>query len=71
MISTFSTTKYVVGSGALKKLADYKGRKMALVVDAGIAGPLGLEQALYRDILEGAGVDYRVVCQVQIGRAHV
>lgn len=64
MISTFSTTKYVVGSGALKKLADYKGRKMALVVDAGIIGPLGLEQALYRDILEGAGVDYRVVCQV-------
>ena len=64
MISTFSTTNYVVGEGALKKLADYKGKKVALVMDAGIIGPLGLEQALYRDILEGAGVDYRVVCQV-------
>lgn len=64
MISTFSTTNYVTGNGALKKLADYKGKKVALVMDAGIVGPLGLEQALYRDILEAAGVDYRVVCHV-------
>lgn len=64
MFSTFSTTNYVIGNGALKKLADYKGRKVALVMDAGIIGPLGLEQVLYRDILEAAGVDYRVICEV-------
>jgi len=54
----------VIGNGALKKLADYKGKKLALVMDAGIIGPLGLEQALYRDILDAAGIDYRVICEV-------
>ena len=60
--SNFITTQYILGRGSLEKLGDYKGKKMALVVDDFIIKALGLEQRLYREILKD--VDFKVICSM-------
>ena len=61
-IKNYCATKYILGSGSLETLSQYKGKKVALVVDENIIRALNLEQRLYQEIL--AGVDYRVICSI-------
>ncbi len=60
--STFKTTSYVLGRGSIEKLAEYKGKRLALVVDENIMRALGLNDLLFEGILKGA--DYKVVCNM-------
>lgn len=61
-IKNYCATKYILGSGSLETLSQYKGKKVAFVVDENIIRALNLEQRLYQEIL--AGVDYRVICSI-------
>ncbi len=60
--SNFITTQYVLGSGSIEKLGEYKGKKIALVVDDAIVRALGLDKTLYEGIL--AGADFKVICSM-------
>ena len=60
--SNFVTTQYILGRGSLERLGDYKGKKMALVVDDFIIKALGLEEKLYQEILKD--VDFKVICSM-------
>lgn len=59
---TFRTTQYVLGNGSIEKIGEYKDGKVALVVDARVLSALGLDNLLYRNILNGA--EYEVICDV-------
>ena len=58
----FHTTQYVLGSGSIGKLGEYKGKKIALVVDESIIKALKLDISLYENILKG--MDYRIICNM-------
>lgn len=58
----FMTTRYVLGSGCLEKLAEFKGSRIALVVDGGILKALDLEDRLFGQILDG--IDCKVVADI-------
>lgn len=62
--ATFGTVKYVIGNGSLQYLTNYKGKKMAITIDAGIIKPLNMEEVLYKNILEANGIDYKIICEV-------
>ena len=58
----FKTTDYVSGNGSIGKLAEYKDKKLAFVVDTHIIKALNLEKKLFKNILEGA--EYRIICNM-------
>jgi alcohol dehydrogenase class IV len=60
--TTFRTTAYVLGRGSIAKLADYKEKRMAFVVDEAIMKALDLRDLLFERILKGA--DYKVICDM-------
>ncbi len=60
--TTFKTTSYALGRGSIEKLAEYKGKRLALVVDENIMQALGLNELLFEGILKGA--DCKVICNI-------
>lgn len=60
--ANFVTTQYALGRGSIEKLGEYKGKKIALVVDEFIVNALGLDKTLYEGIL--AGEDFKVICRM-------
>ncbi len=58
----FQTTRYVLGSGSIEKIREYRDKKIALVIDEMIINALQLDKRLYEDILKDS--NYQVICSI-------
>lgn len=58
----FKMTAYVSGKGSIRKLTEWKDRKIGLVIDENIIRALKLDELLYHDLLKDS--TYEILCNM-------
>lgn len=61
--ATFQTTQYVLGNGSIRKIEEWKDKKIGFVIDENILKGLKLDVLLFDEILKDS--DYKILCNIR------